>query len=121
MRRKAILLILPLIAACLYISARQYAGFRELHRYEKLRASAKSITSDFPSLEATLVQAIRLYKNPAFVRELGLLYLDRAVAEDKFGDPAKRDEYLDKAAETFAKNVRLNPVSGHAIMTPRGH
>ncbi len=109
LRRKATLLLLPLIAGGLYVSARQYAGFRELHRYEKLRASAKSITSEFPALESTLAQAIRLYKNPAFVRELGLLYMDRAIAEDKFGDPAKRDEYLDLAAKTFAENLRLNP------------
>jgi hypothetical protein len=108
-RRKAILvLLLILTAACLYVSARQYAGFRELNRYKELRASVQSIESGFSALESTLSQAIRLYRNPAFHRELGLLYLDRAIAEDKFGDPARRDEFLDQAALAFAENIRRN-------------
>ena len=48
--------------------------------------------------------------NPLFYQELGRLYLEMALAENKFGTPEKRDEYLDRARESLEGLMGRNPL-----------
>ncbi len=113
-RRAALLLFLCGMGALLTVSFRQFAGFRSFHRYERLRAETGSLERGFPALEAALDDAIRQYAHPAFYQQLSRLYFDRALSEDKSGDPAGRDEFLDKAAAATAENIRFNPLDSWA-------
>ena len=107
-------LLLIAMAGLLYVAARQYIGFYHYNAYKRIRSEARSIQSAFPELEASLSKAVQAYKSPLFYKELGRLCLDRAQAEDKFGDPALRDAFLDKAAAALAENIRRNPLDSWA-------
>ena len=114
MKKAALVLLLAGTAALLYVAARQYAGNRLYGKYERLRGGTASIVDDFDRLEAMLAGALRAWKNPDFYRALGRLCLDRALAEDKAGEPAGRDDFLDKAAAALAESLRRNPLDSWA-------
>ena len=113
-KRLFLLILLIATAGLLFVAIRQYAGFHHYNDYKSIRSEARSIQSAFPELETSLSKAVRAYKNPLFYKELGRLYLDRAQAEDKFGDPALRDAFLDKAAAAVDENIRRNPLDSWA-------
>jgi tetratricopeptide (TPR) repeat protein len=113
-KRLFLLILLIATAGLLFVAIRQYIGFHHYNAYKNIRSEARSIQSAFPELETSLSKAVRAYKNPLFYKELGRLYLDRAQAEDKFGDPALRDAFLDKAAAAIAENIRRNPLDSWA-------
>ena len=113
-KRLFFVLLLTATAGLLFVATRQYIGFHHYNAYKNIRSEARSIQSAFPELETALSKAVRAYKNPLFFKELGRLYLDRAQAEDKFGDPALRDVFLDKAAAAIAENIRRNPLDSWA-------
>jgi len=114
MRKIASIIIVVALMALLIIAIRQYSGYHQFSRYKILKSEAKSIESAFPALESALLKAIVHYKNPDFYKELGRLYLDRAIAENKYGDADKRDASLDKAASTIAEGIKRNPVDSWA-------
>ncbi|HNT32960.1 MAG TPA: hypothetical protein PKN49_11170 [Candidatus Aminicenantes bacterium] len=115
MKKAALVLLLAGTAVLLYVAARQYAGNRLYGKYERLRGGGTAaIIDDFDRLEAALAGAVRAWKNPDFHRALGRLYLDRALAEDKLGEPARRDEFLDKAAAALVESIRRNPLDSWA-------
>jgi len=113
---KKLRLFLGLGAALLllFMAARQYFGFHYLHKYQKLRAEARSIERSFPLLEDALKKSIRFYKNPIFYKELGRLYFERALAENEFGTPEKREDYLDLAQNAFEAQIKRNPIDAWA-------
>lgn len=111
MKKAALVLLLAGTAALLYVASRQYAGNRFFGKYERLRGGGPAaVVDDFDRLEAMLAGAVRAWKNPDFFRALGRLYLDRALAEDAAGEPARRDDFLDKAAAALAEGLRRNPL-----------
>ena len=114
MRKIVPIIVLIASTALLIIAIRQYSGYHQFSRYKILKSEAKSIESAFPALESALLKAIVHYKNPDFYKELGRLYLDRAIAENKYGDADKRDAYLEKAMTELAESIRRNPADSWA-------
>lgn len=113
-KRPALVLLLCGTSALLFFSVRQYSGFRNFQRYERLRAATPSIRDDFGKLESSLLAAVRMDKNPDYFKALGLLYIDGALAEDKSDEPAQRDAFLDQAASAIAESIRRNPLDSWA-------
>lgn len=115
MKSRIIRLILLLSAAfVLFIATRQYLGYHYLSKYKSLRTEVKSIESGFAALEGALKKAVRFSNNPVFYQELGRLYLERAMAEIKFGTAEKREFYLDCANDVFAAEINRNPIDAWA-------
>jgi len=114
MRKIVSIVVLIASMALLIIAIRQYSGYHQFSRYKILRSEAKSIEDAFPALESALLKSIGNYQNPDFYKELGRLYLDRAIAENKYGNADKRDAFLDKAASTIAEGIKRNPLDSRA-------
>jgi len=100
---------LGLAAAVLWFGGRDYLGFRHFRRYEKARASARSIESAFETLAAEIEAAAAVSGNPAHFLAAGRLYLERALAENEFGSPERRDEFADRAHDILAEAIRRSP------------
>jgi len=103
-------IFLVILAGLLVIGVRDYVGYHYFYNYQEERDKAKSIESSFTRLEANLKKAVRLFKNPLFYKELGRLYFERALGENKFGSEERRDFYLDRARESLVQAVKANPV-----------
>jgi hypothetical protein len=115
MRRKiaaGTALILALVA--LFFSARGYLGQARLERYKNALAVSPNLARSFDTLELLLLTAIQADPHPQFYKELGRLYFNRALAEHKYGDPALRDDFLDKAADAVGENILRNPLDAYA-------
>jgi tetratricopeptide (TPR) repeat protein len=103
--------VVLVIAGGLFVAAaRAYLGYRHFYRYAAGRAVATNLQGSFGVLEPELRKAVSFSGNPLFYQELGRLYLEMALAENKFGTPEKRDEYLDRARESLEGLVRRNPL-----------
>lgn len=103
-------IIVLAVAACLVvIGARAYLGYHFFYKYGAGRAEAQSLDKSFPGLEKNLKRAVAFSKNPLFYQEMGRLYLEMALAENKFGTPEKRDYYLDLAGDSLAELLKRNP------------
>jgi hypothetical protein len=99
------------IVACLFVpAARAYLGYHFFYRYAEARAKATNLAGSFGTLEPELKSAVRFSGNPLFYQELGRLYLEMALAENKFGTAEKRDEYLERARLSLEGLIRRNPL-----------
>ncbi len=103
-------IFLGILAGLLVVEARIYLGYHYFYKYKEERGRAKSIEGSFERLEADLKKAGRLFGNPSFYKELGQLYFERALGENKFGSEERRDFYLDRARESLIQAVKANPV-----------
>jgi hypothetical protein len=99
-------------AVMLVLAAAHYLGYHSFYEYKKARAAAESLERSFPELERNLKRAVAFSKNPGFLKELGRLYLEMALAENEFGTAAGRDAFCDLARESLEKSIRANPVDG---------
>ena len=99
-----------LAAGLFFLAARDYFGYEYFYRYTAAREQATNLKGSFGALEPQLRRAISFSGNPLFYQELGRLYLEMALAENKFGTPERRDEYLDQARESLEKLIRRNPL-----------
>ena len=100
---------LVLAAAVVWFGGRDYMGFRHFIRYEKERAAARSIESAFRTLAVEIEAAAGASGNPAYFLAAGRLYLERALAENEFGSPARRDEFASGADALLAEAIRRSP------------
>ena len=99
------------VAAALFVlAARAYLGYRSFYGYAAGREEATNLQGSFGALEPELKRAVSFSGNPLFYQEMGRLYLEMALAENKFGTPEKRDEYLDRARESLEGLIRRNPL-----------
>ena len=99
------------VAAALFVlAARAYLGYRYFYSYVAGREEATNLEGSFEALEPQLKRAVSFSRNPLFYQEMGRLYLEMALAENKFGTPEKRDEYLDRARESLEGLIRRNPL-----------
>ncbi len=105
----------PIIGVILVLSIKEYLGFHYFYQYKSQRQVARSIQEAFPLLEARLKKASKFSRQPIFFQELGRLYLEMAMAENEFGSPARRDEFLLKAEESLKKQIKQNPVDARAF------
>jgi hypothetical protein len=103
-------IVLVAVVAVFAVAARAYLGYHYFYRYTALRAKATNLEGDFNVLEPALERAVRFSGNPLFYQELGRLYLEMAMAENKFGTGEKRDAYLERARESLEAFVRRNPL-----------
>ncbi|MEW5902334.1 MAG: hypothetical protein AB1715_12790 [Acidobacteriota bacterium] len=101
-------------AALLTLAAAHYLGYHSFYEYKRERAAAESLEQSFPQLERNLKRAVAFSKNPLFLKELGRLYLEKALAENEFGTAAGRDAFCDLARESLEKLIRANPADGSA-------
>jgi hypothetical protein len=101
-------------AVLLVLAAAHYLGYHSFYEYKRARAAAESLERSFPELERNLKRAVAFSKNPGFLKELGRLYLEMALAENEFGTAAGRDAFCDLARESLEKSIRANPVDGSA-------
>jgi len=109
-------LISGLMAALLLaLATKEYLGFHFYYQYKKEREEARSVEQAFPSLEKKLKLALKFSGQPLFFQELGRLYLEKAMAENEFGSPARRDEFLLKAEMSIKEQIRRNPVDARAF------
>lgn len=107
--------ILGLAGMLLIMAGKEYLGYHYYYLYKSARVEAKSIEESFGRLEAALRRAVRFSRNPLFYKELARVYLEMALAENKFGAPERRDAYLDRAAEALREQVRRNPADAFAF------
>jgi hypothetical protein len=98
------------VVAVFAVAARAYLGYHHFYRYAALRARATNLEGSFGALEPALKRAVKFSGNPLFYQELGRLYLEMAMAENKFGTAEKRDAYLERAQESLEAFVRRNPL-----------
>lgn len=98
-----------LAVVLLFLAARHFLGYYYFSRYEKIRGGARSIEKNLPALENNLKRAVRFSKNPEFYKELGRLYLERAMGENQFGTPERRDFYCDRAVEALREQIERDP------------
>lgn len=101
-------------AAMLALAAAHYLGRHWYYEYIGERAAAESLERSFPELDRNLKRAVVFSKNPGFLKELGRLYLEMALAENEFGTAAGRDAFCDLARESLVRSIRANPVDGSA-------
>ena len=101
--------------ALLALATKEYLGFHFYYQYKKEREEARSIEQAFPSLEKKLLLASKFSGQPLFFQELGRLYLEKAMAENEFGSPERRDEFLLKAETSLKQQIRRNPVDARAF------
>jgi len=115
--RRSLWRLLPGLMALvlLLLTTREYLGFHFYYHYKKERESARSIEQAFTSLERKLLLALNFSSQPLFFQELGRLYLEKAMAENEFGSPARRDEFLLKAEKSIKRQIRQNPVDARAF------
>jgi O-antigen ligase len=92
----------------------EYIGYRYFAKYQAASEKAKSNEISFKELEMDLKKAIQFYHNPRFYGGLGHLYLDRALAENKFGHGDQRDSYLDLAKASYSEQIKKNPIDSFA-------
>jgi len=102
--------VLVIVAALFVVAARAYLGYHYFYRYAAGREAATNLEGSFGALEPVLKRAVKFSGNPLFYQELGRLYLEMALAENKFGTPEKRDEYLERARESLEGLIRRNPL-----------
>jgi hypothetical protein len=110
MKPAAKIIAFVIAAALFVVAARAYLGYHYFYRYTALRAKAANLEGSFGALEPALKRAVRFSGNPLFYQELGRLYLEMAIAENKFGTPEKRDDYLERARESLEAFIRRNPL-----------
>jgi hypothetical protein len=108
------LLILAFTLGLLGLVTAQYVGYYYFNAYKNARAEARSIEKSFPDLEKYLKRSVDWSGNPEFFKELARLYLERALAENEFGTPEKRDLFLDSARESLARAIKKNPADAFA-------
>ena len=101
---------LGIVAGLFVLAARAYLGYHFFYQYAGLREEATNLEGSFHALEPKLKRAVAFSGNPLFFQEAGRLYLEMAQAENKFGTPEKRDEYLDRARESLEGFIRRNPL-----------
>jgi hypothetical protein len=100
-----------IIVTGLFVSAaRAFLGYRSFYRYAVMREEATNLQGSFSILEPEIKRAIAWSGNPLFYQEAGRLYLESALAENKFGTPEKRDAHLDRAVESLDGLIRRNPL-----------
>ena len=104
-----------LVGAVLFLGTKEYLGYHYYYKYKNERQAARSIQQAFPQLESHLQRAIKFSRQPLFYQELGRLYLEMAMAENEFGSPARRDDFLHKAETSLKEQIRLNPVDARAF------
>jgi hypothetical protein len=102
--------VLALVAGLFVLAAKAYLGYRNFYSYAAGREEATNLEGSFGALEPKLQRAVSFSHNPLFYQEMGRLYLEMALAENKFGTPEKRDEYLDRAWESLEGLIRRNPL-----------
>lgn len=102
-------------AALLVAAGEYYLGFHHYYEYERERAAAQNLERSFPALERHLKRAISFSRNPRFIKEMGRLYLEMALAQNEFGTPAGRDRFCGRAREAFEEAIRANPADGAAF------
>ncbi len=103
-----------LAAAVLVEGGRAYLGHRHYALYEQARSEARSIESAFDGLSAELAAAVRCFGLPSFYQEAGRLCLERALAENEFGSPEKRDVFAAGARDLLAEAIRRAPAESSA-------
>lgn len=108
------IIVLVALAGMLVIAAKDYFGYHYFYKYKEARSQAESIEGSFSQLELNLKKAVSCSKNYLFYREMGRLYLERALAEEKFGTAEKRDFYLERARESLIKAISRNPIDASA-------
>jgi len=108
------LLILVFTMGLLGFVTRQYLGHYYFNVYKNVRAGARSIEKSFPDLEKNLIRSVGWFGNPGSFKELARLYLERALAENEFGTPEKRDLYLESARASLARAIKKNPADAFA-------
>jgi len=94
-------------------AARDYIGARYYEAYHTARENVRSIQSGLPELEGLLRQAVRFAPRRAYLEALGSLYLDAALAENRYGSPEKRDALLDKARDVLLREIRKYPAAAY--------
>ena len=110
MKPAAKVVFLVIVAGLFVLAARAYLGYHFFYRYAAGRGKATNLQGSFGALEPKLKRAVFFSHNPLFYQEMGRLYLEMALAENKFGTPEKRDEYLDRARESLEGLIRRNPL-----------
>jgi hypothetical protein len=103
-------LALTAAAGLFALAARAYLGYHFFYRYAEARAEAANLAGSFGTLEPVLKSVVRFSGNPLFYQELGRLYLEMALAENKFGTAEKRDEYLERARLSLEVLIGRNPL-----------
>jgi len=104
------LFAIAVATALFLLAARAYLGYRYFYKYVSGREVATNLEGSFGALDPKLRRAVSFSHNPLFYQEMGRLYLEMALAENKFGTPEKRDEYLDRARESLEGLIRRNPL-----------
>lgn len=107
-------IVFSVLAVFIVIAAKDYFGYHYYYKYKKVRGQAESIEKSFSQLELNLKKAVSFSKNHLFYKEMGRLYLERALAENQFGTAEKRDFYLDRARESLIKAIRKNQIDAFA-------
>jgi len=110
MKFAARIVVLVLVAGLFVLATRAYLGYRYFYKYVSGREVATNLEGSFGVLEPQLKRAVSFSRNPLFFQEAGRFYLEMALAENKFGTPEKRDEYLDRAGESLEGLIRRNPL-----------
>jgi len=106
---------LAIAAALLVVGGRQYIGHYNYYEYKRERGAAQSLERSFTQLERCLKRAVAWSGNPRFLKELGRLYLDMALAENEFGTAAGRDGFCEQARNALERAIRENPADGSAF------
>jgi tetratricopeptide (TPR) repeat protein len=96
------------------LAGREFLGFHYLGRYRDARLRARSVQSDFPTLEGVLKEAVRACGRPEIIKEMGRLDVEMARAENDSGSAEKRDVYCDHAVASYTSVIARNPIDSYA-------
>lgn len=93
----------------LFISTKNYIGYKAYFRYKTAKAASQDLDINFPAVEKPLKLAAKLYPNPNIDGELVQLYLERAIIETQKGSMERQDKYLEEAQNILRKQFLGNP------------
>ncbi|MFC2166142.1 hypothetical protein ACFLT2_14235 [Acidobacteriota bacterium] len=110
MRTIKLIVIFAIMHIVFLLGFKDNLGYLNFDKYKSLRAEVESVEGSFPDLKRHLKRACKFSKNPLFYKELGRINLEMAIAENQFGEAAKRDDYLDQAEENLLQQIKRNPV-----------
>jgi len=97
------------LVVMMVIAVRDYLG---AHHYQAY-LDARSVQSGLPELEGHLRRAVRFAPRYDYLEALGSLYLEAAMAENRFGSEKNRDAFLDKARDALVREIAKFPVAAY--------
>jgi O-antigen ligase len=96
--------------ALLTLSSIVFFRSEQERRFQALKAKADNLALNFPALVEPLTRAVGWGGIPVYDRELGQLYLEKALSLIPSGGGSEMDAYLLKAEEAYIRGLRRNPL-----------